>query len=674
MFMLDKPFKDWLEAKFAKFSYVGNPSSKKYRLEGEIYGPKDLFTLIMDAFKPEEAEYRLKSQNPMSPLLWTSNSPEAKEAIQCLLGVARANKQKHANSERLRRQHDVSESVETTLSIVHDMPEEPSVVDEEIFSRFRQVIRGTTPLLYYAPPGGSLKALGVISKDSAGRAVLAKRMADCCGIDLKDAYERQQRHLSALYNDLQCLEPTEVQGYLEDNGFDKWPELKATHRRDIDSLMPVAVAHAMTVMPVLPWLMQAIKLYRETVEDWIEKEDGKKTKITHTSGFRFSRIPSYINNAKSYYELLLQHTEYIKEIEKPELFGDIYKRSHEVGLGDDVDWKSNPFLKVWFAHHTENQIKVKAAFAYCLINRIPTPSCLDMNFGGTLKNSMEQLLAEKASELYGCPRANVDFPLKTDALKSMKVLVQNDGKIPRSYLDYLFVFYDEPKFDTDVMNNFKASFGAAKPQVVIEPQYVDPCTETGFPVAAYLASNHPIQIYDKAALWRRLVIIRTDADNEYKKLSQDERKSLDDQAVRDRAFDVLMDMGRRAYEEISKMGFMDDINELFPDIGKEFNTASEDFEHDIREFYKTLFDGAELENGRLIIPVTDIIDKYYEFSEEKPNDGLEQKVLYRMRTMTRRNDKERIQYKGVRTRIYYLYPLENTEADDAQRSGLRIQL
>ena len=226
--MLDKVFEDWLKATFPNFSYVGNPSSKKYRLGGEIYGPKDLFTLIMDAFKPEEAEYRLKSKNPMSPLLWTSNSPEAKEAIQCLLGVARANKQKHANSERLRRQHDVSESVETTLSIVHDMPEEPSVVDEEIFSRFRQVIRGTTPLLYYAPPGGSLKALGVISKDSAGRAVLAKRMADCCGIDLKDAYERQQRHLSALYNDLQCLEPTEVQGYLEENGFDKWPELTKT--------------------------------------------------------------------------------------------------------------------------------------------------------------------------------------------------------------------------------------------------------------------------------------------------------------------------------------------------------------------------------------------------------------------------------------------------------------
>lgn len=672
--MLDKPFTDWLEGKFSTFSYVGNPSSKKYRFENNVYGPKDLFTLIMDAFKPVSAEYQLKAENPMHPELWTSNSEEANEAIKCLLGVAKKNKQNHAKAEKVRRQHGVLESAETTLSTVHDFPEEPSAVDEDIFNRFRQVIRGTTTIIYHHASDGKLNALGVVAKDSSGRAILAKKMKDCCDLALKQAYEDAGLLVSGAYNDLQCLDSGEIQDYLAEHKMDTWPELKATWKRDIDSIVMVTIAHVMHNMPVLPWIVQSIRLCRETQEDWIEKDDGKKTKITHTSGFRFARIPSYINNAKSYYEILLQHTEYIKEIEKPELFGDIYKRSHEVGLGDDLDWQTSPFLKVWFARHTENQIKVKAAFAYCLINRIPTPSLLDMNFGGTLKNGVEQLLAEKASELYGCPRANVDFPLKTDALKSMKVLVHNDGILSRSYLDWLFVFYDEPKFDTEVMNNFKASFGAAKPQVVIEPKYVDPYTETGFPVAAYLASNHPIQIYDKAALWRRLIIIRTDADNEYKKLSQEERKSLDDQAVRDRAFDVLMNMGRRAYEEISKMGFMDDINELFPDIGKEFNTASEDFEHDIREFYRTLFDGAELENGRIVIPVTDIIDKYYEFSEEKPNDGLENKVLYRMRTMTRRNDKDRIQYKGVRTRIYYLYPLEDTEADNAQCRGLRIQL
>jgi hypothetical protein len=672
--MLDTKFIDWLEEKFHTFSYVGNPSSKKYRFENNVYGPKDLFTLIMDKFKPEAAEYHLKSDNPMHPELWTSNSEEANEAIKCLLGIAKKNKQNHAKSEKLRRQHGVLESAETVLSTVHDFPEEPSSVDEDIFSHFRQVIRGTTTIIYHHAGDGKLHAIGVVPKDSSGRAILAKKMKDCFDLALKKAYEDAGLLISGVYNDLQCLDPDEIQEYLVKNKMDSWPELKATWKRDIDSLVAVTIAHVMNNMPVLPWLVQSIRLCRETQEDWIEKDNGNKTKITHTSGFRFSRAANFINNAKSYYDILLQHTEYIKEIQKPELFGDIYKKSREVGLGDDMDWQTSPFLKVWFARHTENQIKVKAAFAYCLINRILTPSLLDMNFGGTFKNALEQLLAENAAKLYGCPQANVDFVLKTDALKSPKVLVQNDGILSHSYLDWLFVFYDEPKFDTEVMNNFKAAFGAKEPKVVIEPKYVDAYTETGFPVSAYLASNHPIQIYDKAALWRRLIIIRTDADNEYKKLSQEERKSLDDPEVRNRAFEVLMNMGRRAYEEISKMGFMDDINELFPDIGKEFNTASEDFEHDIREFYRTLFDGAELENGRLVIPVTEIIDKYYEFSEDKPNDGLEQKVLYRMRTMTRRNDKERIQFKGVRTMVYYLYPIEDAEADDAQRGGLRIQL
>ena len=119
------------------------------------------------------------------------------------------------------------------------------------------------------------------------------------------------------------------------------------------------------------------------------------------------------------------------------------------------------------------------------------------------------------------------------------------------------------------------------------------------------------------------------------------------------------------------MGIM---GESFPDIGKEFSTASEDFEQDIREFYRTLFVGQTLEDGKLVIPMNDIVDKYYDFSEAKPNEGLEQKVLYRMRTMTRRNDKNREQYKGVRTMVYYLYPIEDVEDGDAQRGGLRIQL
>jgi len=525
MFMLDKPFKDWLEAKFSPFSYVGNPRSKKYRFEGNIYGEKDIFTLVMDAFKLESDSYFREAEHPMHPELWTSKSPEAEEVVQCLLGFARKNKQNHAKSEKVRRQHGVLESLDTTLSAVPDYPDEPSVVDLEIFSHFRQVVRGTVSIVYFKDESGRLKALGTVAKDSSGRAVLAKKMGDHLPLNLASTYRDSGLLISAIYNDLQCLDESGIDDYLREKGIISWPELEATWKRDIDSLMGVVVPHVMHNMPVLPWMVQSVKLCRETQEDWIEKEDGKRTKITHTSGFRFSRAANFINNAKSYYEILLQHTEYVQEIEKPELFGDIYKKSREVGLGDDVDWKTNPFLKVWFAHHTENQIKVKAAFAYCLINRIPTPSLLDMNFGGTLKNGVEQLLAEKASELYSCPRANVDFPLKTDSLKSMKVLVHNDGILPRSYLDWLFVFYDEPKFDTDVMNNFKASFGAAKPQVVIEPKYVDPYTETGFPVAAYLASNHPIQIYDKAALWRRLVIIRTDADNEYKKLSQDERGS-----------------------------------------------------------------------------------------------------------------------------------------------------
>ena len=675
--MLDKKFTDWLDERFGTFSFVGNPSSKKYRFENKIYQQKEVFNLVTDEFKHVASDYFLghNDEGLQHPELYTSNSDEAKEIYKYLLSIAKKNKQGHAKSEKVRRQHGVLESLETKLIAVPSCPEEPSDIDREaIISHFRQVVRGPVRMIYHQDNDGQLEALGVIANSLGGQAALADKMQQRHNANIAKAYVDAGLLLSGLYNELQCVDDSEIDEFLAEKKIDKWPELEGTWKRDIDSLMGVALAHVQNNMPVLPWIVQSVKLCKEIQEDYVQKDNGDTQKITHTSGFRFSKAAGYINNAKSYYLTLLQHTEYIKEIEKPDQFGGIYKLSREVGTGDDVDWTESPMLRAYFAKHTENQIKVKAAFWYCAVTHKKTPGILEINGGGTLKNALVQLVSEKAAELYNCPEKNVKFLLSGGMLESYRCLVQNDGLISRSYLDYLFVFYDEPILSSEMWNNFKTSFGAEKPEVKVEPKYVDPYTESGFPTPIYMAMNHPAQIYDRKAFWRRLVIIRTDADNSYKKLTNDERKALSDPEARDRAFNLLMNIGKRAYDEICTQGFMDDINEIYPEIGAEYNTASEDFDEEMKEFYDSLFETKDAEGKDTIQLTKDaIIDAYLTFADEKYSDSLEKRVLFRVRAMVQGNEKTRIRLNGVRSRVYTL-KRRAKEEDDNDSSGLRIQL
>lgn len=675
--MLDKKFTDWLDERFGKFSFVGNPDSKKYRFEEQIYQPKDIFTLVTDEFKKISSDYFLghNDEGLQHYELFTSQSPEAKEISKYLLSIAKKNKQGHAKSEKVRRQHGVLESLETKLMAVPSFPEEPSDIDHEaIIDRFRQVVRGPVRMIYYCDKDGKLEALGVIANSFGGQAALADKMQDRHNVNIAQTYVGAGLLLSGIYNELQCIDSSEIDNFLAEKKMDKWPELAGTWKRDIDSLMGVALAHVQNNMPVLPWVVQSVKLCKEIQEDYITKDNGDTQKITHTSGFRFSKAAGYINNAKSYYLTLLQHTEYIKEIEKPDQFGGIYKLQQEVGTGDDLDWEASPMLRTYFAMHTETQRKVKSAFWYCAFTHKKTPGLLEINGGGTLKNAVVQLISEKAAELYNCPEKNVKFLLSGDMLNSYRCLVQNDGLVSRSYLDYLFVFYDEPILGQEMWNNFKTSFGAEKPEVKVEPKYVDPYTESGFPTPIYMAMNHPAQIYERKAFWRRLVIIRTNADNTYKQLTIEERKALSDPEVRDRAFNILMNMGKRAYEEICTQGFMDDINEIYPEIGGEYNTASEDFDEEMEEFYDSLFETKDAEGKDTIQLTKDaIIESYLTFADEKYSDGLEKRVLFRVRAMVQGNEKTRVMTNGVRSRVYLLKRRKKEEADD-DSCGLRIQL
>lgn len=673
--MLDQKFTDWLDEHFGTFSFVGNPSSKKYRWENNIYQPKDLFTLVLDEFKAIATDYYIghNDEGLDHPELWASNSSEAKETAKYLLGIAKRNKQHHAKSEKTRRQLGVSESLDTVVQTVAIYPDEPSHVDNElIISRFRKVVRGTNRIIYFCDKDGKLEALGLIASNQANNAALADRMYERHNVNISDAYRDAGLLLSGLYNELQCIDSSEIEQYLAEKKIDQWPELAATWKRDIDSLMAVAASHVQHNMPVLPWLTQQVRLCRELQEDYIQKEDGKSTKITHTSGFRFVRATGYINNVKSYYLTLLQHTEYIHEIQKPDMFGGIYKMNRKVGDGDDVDWRTSPFLRVYFAGHTEAQIEVKSAFWYCVVNRIRTTGIVEINGGGSLKTATAQLVAEESAKLYACPQSNVKFLLTGSMLENQRCLVQNDGLMSRSYLDYLFVYYDEPVFSSDLWNNFKTTFGAEKPEVKVEPKYVDPYTETGFPTPVYMSLNHPAQIYERKAFWRRLVIIRTNTDNAYKSLSIEERKSLSDPEVRSRAFEVLMNLGKRAYEKISEQGFMDDINDIYPEIGAEFNTASEDFEQDMREFYDSLFEDSDAEE--LQLTKDEIMDKYCDFADERYNEGLSQRVLFRVRAMVKENCKSRVRTGGSRSTVYCLHRRVKKEDENAAVGGLRIQL
>lgn len=654
-------FSEWVRTTFHDISYVGKKSSKTYKHAGKTFKHDELFDAVIDEYRTRGLrEKDFEADNTVLGILKTS--PEASEIVRILVATATENKKAHGKSESARRDADVGGSMDDEVKKIREAPMRINSVDQQIFGMFRVVRHNTVRMLYYnnrikeddGTERDMLICLGVISDNQGARSALADHMSEIAPIDIAKYYIDAAKNLSTAYNDLQVLDDDDILEYLSSTNKDQWPEILALKHKNLDSLMEAFITHtAKKGLPALPWVLGNIDLYKITSSVTDDRSDSKSKKVTWLSGFKFIPRQGVLLDAKNYYLLALNQSQYFPTIKRPQQFGDIYKLRKKPS-GRVVDWRTNPILKVYLSHETENQRKCVTAFWYCVVTGRSTPNMCDMDHGGKFKNLIAMLVRKYSSELWECPIENVMFKLQGDQLKDEKSLVQGDGTVVRPYLDYLFVFYDEFLPSYEMWNNFKVIFGANEPIVNVKQMYVDKYPVTGRPVPMYMTKNSYIQFYDRGAMWRRLFVIRTDANNAYRtELTDEERIMVDDETVRADAFATLMAMGKKAHEEIMQKGGMDDINNIFPEIGKVFNSYADDFERDVKDFYASLFDGSD--KDVIEMKTEDVVKKFCKFADREDENGISQKLIPNLLNMHDKNRKDRVRTSAGSQTTRYLF-------------------
>lgn len=647
--MLTEEYTKWLKSSFSDISYIGKASSKKYRHGGNDYKYAELFQTVKNAYSDRARnEPGFTADNQMLGL--NATDPEASEILNILDTIAVENKKAHGKSEAARRDAGVGGSMSDELSKIREAPMRINGLDMIIFRRFRTVRHNTVRMLYYVDrkkedgkERETLVCLGVISDNQGARSALADQMAEHAPLDIVRYYEDSGKWLSNKYNELQTVK--DFDKYLAETKEDQWEEIKALKFKSLDSVMEAYIAHLTKhSVPALPWVLGNIDLYKITSSEYTDKND--KGKVSWVSGFKFMTRQGIVLDAKNYYLWALNQTQYFENIKRPKQFGDIY-RIRKKPEGNVVDWKTNPILRAYFAKESESQRKCTSAFWYCVAHRLNTPSLCDMNHGGTLKNKMAMLVRQKTAEMWECPVDNTMFKLQGDLLSDDKNLVAGDGTIVRPYLDYLFVFYDEFLPSREMWNNFKTIIGSYEPIVSVKQMYVDRYPVTGDPVPMYMTKNSYIQFYDKGAVWRRLFIVKTDAHNTYRtELTDRDRELLDDEQTCNDAFATLMDMGKKAHDEIMAMGGMDAINDIFPDIGQVFNSYADDFDKDVKEFYASLFEGHD--KPYVEFKTEEVVKRFCKFADEEDSNSLAQRLIPNLLNMHDKNKKARVRLEGGR--------------------------
>ena len=596
--MLNEKFTQFIQSNFSSVSFQGNQSSKKLKCNGQVFSTKEAFNIVQDAYKDAIAA---GSEESTDAVLIKSGSPEAAEVLNTLLQIAKANKAAHAKHEDVRRSADVSGSLGDTFTLMNEAPFRPNRVDIDILSHFCISTMDSMMEVYYKQTDGEgntkLESLGMFSGDnSRDLSQIAKAMSKKHPIDIDNAYDSMMNAVSKSYNALQTMSEDDIHEQLAKQKMADWPEIKALYREDLESVLLAIIAHwKANNIPVLPWVLHFVEMYRVTST----KAEGE-VKVSWTSGFKMRTKQGVLLDDVSYYRWALGFTQYFQQIENPQRFGGVFHLEEGRKPYGHVlpSWKDSPFLKATFTGMEKNQIKAYSAFWYCVDQHIQTSSMLHNDCGGNVKNGTVEVIREGLADHWGCDQKDVYFKLERDQLanKDRKYHVKTDGLCKRTLLDYLFVFYDEVAPTREMWEEFKALTGAKKATVNVRPLYGDPYAVTADPVPFYMTRNTRTPLYEKEPMLRRMFVIRTAAKNNYLEVLTDEDKAkMDDPQMRKDTFATLMHIGKVAYDEIAAKGGMLNINNIYPDIGNVLGSSAEDYEADLKYYYKSLFDGHDKE-------------------------------------------------------------------------------
>ena len=339
-----------------------------------------------------------------------------------------------------------------------------------------------------------------------------------------------------------------------------------------------------------------LTVYHETFTD----DNGE----THSSikGFFYDMGKQGFLNGKAYFSNVIEnYIEKLPVIDLPEAirhdgdndtpaFGiwdqDSYDEDMEKYSGLSFD--DSQIIRTYLEPMTTEQKTFVVAWWYALVHsheKKMIPSMLQMDKGGTLKNTVANIVKIAMKKYYGC---DCHYDLNQEQLTVPQYTYNSFTQ--KSLGDAVWCHYDEVATKGKMWDEFKSMTGGPKVVVLVKKLYSNPYAQNSS-VVFFFASNRPVYIQDMGAFRRRLVIISTKGDNTYKNIPIEFRNKMnDDREIQAKEFFLLMKIGKVAYDKlVHKYGGLVEAACAMQDIAAELETSSPWDEY-YEGFYASLFE------------------------------------------------------------------------------------
>lgn len=331
--------------------------------------------------------------------------------------------------------------------------------------------------------------------------------------------------------------------------------------------------------------------------------------FTDDSGNEHSSVQGYYYDmgkqgfmtAKAYFTNIIEnYIEYLPRIELPAAIRyDGQADAPSFGIWNQAEYDADmnkyaglslddsQIVRTYLSPMTSEQKNFVVAWWYALVHahdRKMLPSLLQMDKGGTLKNTVANIVKMAMTRYYGC---DCHYDLKQEQLNVPQYTYNSSTQ--KSLGDAVWCHYDEVATKGRIWDEFKAMTGGPTVDVSIKKLYSNPYTQKSS-VVFFFASNKPVYITDMGAFKRRLAIISTKGDNTYKSIPVEYRNRMNsDTDIQLREFCLLMKLGKSAYNLlVKKYGGLIDAACSLQDIASELDSSSPWDEY-YEGFYASLF-------------------------------------------------------------------------------------
>lgn len=456
--------------------------------------------------------------------------------------------------------------------------------------------------LYGTIPSGALEVLGAVG-DARTIINLATRFT----IKPHEFIKRQFDELSKLYVVLQSYEQDGAEQMLSVKVNDGQTLKEYLGIKDDDIIPQTAdeitakIIHYMlnNTLPASVFTgLAKVTVYHEVFVD----ESGTERKTI--KGYSYDMGKQGFLTAKAYFENIIEnYIECIPQIELPtairydddensHAFGiwrqDLYEEDKKKYSGLTLD--ESQIIRTYLSPMTSEQKNFVVAWWYAVVHaheRKMMPSLLQMDRGGTLKNTVANIIKMTMEKYYGC---KCHYDLKQEQLTNSQYTYNSSTQ--KTLGDAVWCHYDEVATKGKVWDDFKGITGGPTVDVPIKRLYSNPYTQPSS-VVFFFASNKPVYITDMGAFKRRLAIISTKGDNTYKDIPVEFRRTMNsDKEVMFREFFLLMKLGKAAYEILlHKYGGLTEAANTLKDIAGELDSSSPWDEY-YEGFYASLFEEA----------------------------------------------------------------------------------